>query len=89
MKLRRIGNSLGTTFSKELLQQVGLAENDELAMMVVDGELRIRRAPKSDIMELSGPEITALAAGDLASEIGRQLQARAKAFLSEQGGDPQ
>lgn len=66
-KLRRIGNSLGTTFSKELLQQAGFSGDEELQITAAPGEIRIRSATKI-LVELSRAEADALATGNLASK---------------------
>lgn len=63
MKLRRIGNSLGTTFSRELLERSGLKEDDELDIQATPGEIRIRRESSQLVVELTEPEAKALAAG--------------------------
>lgn len=67
MKLRRIGNSLGTTFSKELLERSGLKEDDELEIQATPGEIRIRRASSQLVVGLTELEAKALAAGHTGS----------------------
>jgi putative addiction module antidote len=68
-KLRKIGNSLGTTFSQELLAKAGLSEGDELDIVASNGEIRIR-ALTNIVVEFSEHEAKALANGDFSSKHG-------------------
>jgi len=71
MKLRKIGNSLGTTFSREALAQAGFEEGDELEMVVTPGEIAIRPAvPTKVLVEFTPAEAKALAAGKWDSKVG-------------------
>ncbi|WIM05926.1 MAG: hypothetical protein OHM77_01130 [Candidatus Nitricoxidivorans perseverans] len=63
MKLRRIGNSLGTTFSKQLLNRAGFKGDDELEVAAVSGEIRIRHASSRLTIELTTAEAKALLEG--------------------------
>lgn len=65
MKLRRIGNSLGTTFSKETLQKAGLSGDEELEVVAGVGEIRLRRASGRLVVEFTKAEAAALASGKL------------------------
>ena len=47
-KLTKIGNSYGVILSKELLDQAGIGEKDELEMEVREGELVLRVANLKD-----------------------------------------
>jgi antitoxin component of MazEF toxin-antitoxin module len=67
MKLRRIGNSLGTTFGKALLDRAGFKEDDQLEIQAVPGEMRIRRASNGLVVELTQSEANALAEGNTKS----------------------
>ncbi len=81
MKLRRLGNSLGTTFSKELLGRAGFSEDDELEVTAAPGELHIRRANGAQVLELSVAEVKALAAGNMDSRAGQTASAKARKLL--------
>lgn len=63
MKLRKIGNSLGTTFSREVLQKAGLDGDEELEIFVSRGEITLRKAKGGISVEFSKVEADALAAG--------------------------
>lgn len=67
MKLRRIGNSLGTTFGKALLERAGFKEDDQLDIQAVPGEIQIRRASNRLVVELTQSEANALAEGNTKS----------------------
>lgn len=62
MKLRRIGNSLGTTFSKETLQKAGLTGDEEFEVVVGNGEIKLRRTSERVVVEFTKAEAVALAA---------------------------
>ena len=81
MKLRRIGNSIGTTFTKEALQQAGFSESDEVVLSASPGEIRIKRASGRQVLELSLAEIKALAAGSIDSKAGQTACAKARKLL--------
>lgn len=80
-KLRRIGNSLGTTFSKGVLQQAGLTGDEPLELVVRPGELRLRRAMACIAVEFTPAEATALAAGETATKAARAAQAKVRKLL--------
>jgi antitoxin component of MazEF toxin-antitoxin module len=64
MKLRKIGNSLGTTFSRDTLAKAGISEGQELEVIAEPGEIKIRPASSNGILiELSSAEAKALATG--------------------------
>lgn len=62
MKLRRIGNSLGTTFSREILQKAGLTGDEEIEVIVGNGEIKLRRTSERVVVEFTKAEAAALAA---------------------------
>jgi antitoxin component of MazEF toxin-antitoxin module len=82
MRLRRIGNSLGTTFTKLALQDAGFTEDDELIVSAVPGEIRITKAAGDLLLEISPLEAEALASGRLRTRIGRSAVAKLKALLA-------
>lgn len=70
MKLRQIGNSLGTTFSKGTLQAAGFDGNEELEVVASLGEIILRRSRKRLVVEFTKSEATALATGKFDSKAG-------------------
>lgn len=85
MKLRRIGNSIGTTFTKEALQQAGFSESEELVVSAFPGEIRIKRAGGRQVLELSIAEVKALATGTIDSRAGQAACAKARKLLAPEG----
>jgi putative addiction module antidote len=85
MKLRRIGNSLGTTFSKELLERSGLKEDDELEIQATPGEIRIRRASSQLVVELTEPEAKALASGNVDTRAWHSAIAKVRRLVEPKG----
>ncbi len=70
MKLRKIGNSLGTTFSRDMLTKAGFAEGEELDVVVSAGEITIRpAAPSRILVEFTPAEAKALASGKTDSKL--------------------
>lgn len=61
MKLRKVGNSLGLTFSKEILQKAGLTGDEELEVTASRGEILLRKTKGGLTVEFSKAEATALA----------------------------
>ena len=43
-KLRKIGNSTGVSLRRDILDQAGLRDGDQVAVSVQDGEVRIVKA---------------------------------------------
>lgn len=82
MKLRRIGNSLGTTFGREVLRQAGLSGNEELEVTATPGEIRLRRAGGRLVLEITRPEANALAAGNFDSKAGESALAKVRKMLA-------
>jgi antitoxin component of MazEF toxin-antitoxin module len=81
MKLRKIGNSLGTTFSKSLLEKAGFSGSEDLEITAATGELRIRRASGRLMLELTPLEAEALAAGKFESKAGKSAIAKIRLKL--------
>lgn len=81
MNLRKIGNSLGTTFDKLTLARAGFGESDTLVITSSPGEIRIRRAGGRQTLDLSEAEILALASGDVTSKAGKAVAAKARKLL--------
>lgn len=82
MKLRKIGNSLGTTFGKDLLLKAGFSAEDELAVSASKGEIRVRLERSPVILELSKAEASALASGDFKSKAAQSVVAKALAAVA-------
>jgi antitoxin component of MazEF toxin-antitoxin module len=71
MKLRKIGNSLGTTFSREVLNRAGLEEGQELDILASPGEIKIVPAVVSGVtVSFTTAEAKALASGKLDTKSG-------------------
>jgi len=71
MKLRKIGNSLGTTFSRELLQRAGLTGDEELEVITANGEITLRKSRSGVPVEFSRTEAQALACGKYDTKAGQ------------------
>jgi antitoxin component of MazEF toxin-antitoxin module len=71
MKLRKIGNSRGTTFSREVLNKAGFEDGQELDVLASPGEIKIVPAVVSGFtVSFTTAEAKALAAGKLDSKSG-------------------
>jgi len=71
MKLRKIGNSQGTTFSRELLNRAGFEDGQELDIFASPGEIRIVPAVVSGVtVSFTSAEAKALASGKFDSKSG-------------------
>ena len=71
MKLRKIGNSHGTTFSREVLNRAGFEEGQELDVLASPGEIRIVPAVVNGVtVSFTTAEAKALAAGKLDTKSG-------------------
>lgn len=81
MKLRKVGNSLGTTFSKDLLTTAGFEDDEELEVVATPGELRITRLSNRMTLDLTPDEASALATGNLTSKPGKSVLAKAKHLI--------
>lgn len=71
MKLRKVGNSLGLTFPKDVLNKAGITGDDELEVSVVRGEIVLRKAKGGAVVEFNKAEAAALAAGEFESKAGK------------------
>lgn len=83
MKLRKIGNSLGTTFDKATLARAGFGESDALVVTSTAGEIKIRRAGGRQVLDLAEAEIRAVATGDTTSKVGKAAAAKARKLLGQ------
>lgn len=81
MKLRKVGNSLGTTFAKDLLTTAGFEDGEELEVVATPGELRIARLSSRITLDLTPDEAMALAAGNLTSKPSKSVLAKAKHLI--------
>jgi antitoxin component of MazEF toxin-antitoxin module len=71
MKLRKIGNSQGTTFSRDMLSRAGFEDGQELDVLVSPGEIKIVPAIVSGVtVSFTTAEAKALATGKLDSKSG-------------------
>lgn len=71
MKLRKIGNSQGTTFSRDMLNRAGFEDGQELDVLVSAGEIKIVPAVVSGVtVSFTTAEAKALATGKLDSKSG-------------------
>ena len=71
MKLRKIGNSQGTTFSRDTLTRAGFEDGQELDVLVSLGEIKIVPAVVSGVtVSFTTAEAKALATGKLDSKSG-------------------
>lgn len=83
MKLRKIGNSLGTTFDKATLARAGFGESDALIVSSTAGEIKIRRVGGRQVLDLSEAEVKAVASGDTTSKAGKAVAAKARKLLGQ------
>lgn len=81
MKLRKVGNSLGATFTKALLTTAGFEVDEELEVVAAPGELRIKSLKNRMTLDLSSEEAMALATGNLTSKPGKSVVTKAKNLL--------
>ena len=71
MKLRKIGNSQGTTFSRDMLGKAGFEDGQELEVVVSAGEIKIVPAVvKGVTVSFTAAEAKALTSGKLDSKSG-------------------
>jgi len=80
MKLIRRGNSLGTTFGREVLQSAGITGDDELEISATPGEIRLRRLDRH-LVELTEREAIALASGKFESKAAESALAKVKKLV--------
>lgn len=71
MKLRKIGNSQGTTFTREVLNKAGFEDGQELDILASPGEIKIIPAVVSGVtVSFTTAEAKALATGKLDTKSG-------------------
>jgi len=85
MKLRRIGNSLGTTFSREVLQKAGLTGEEEFELIVAHGEIKLRRATERVVVEFTKAQAVALAATQSANKDAEAALCKVRKLVVEEG----
>ena len=84
MKLRTIGNSLGTTFNRETLEREGIGEGQELDVLAKPGEITIRPAIRPGVVvEFTALEAKALAAGKLDTKAGESALNKVRGSIKE------
>lgn len=82
MKLRKIGNSLGTTFSRDLLNRAGFEDGQELDIIASPGKIEIVPAVVQGVtVLLTTAEAKALAAGNLNSTSGEAALNKVRQML--------
>lgn len=83
MKLRKIGNSQGTTFSREVLNRAGFEEGQDLDVLASPGEIRIVPAVVSGVtVSFTAAEAKALATGKLDSKSGEAALNKVRRLIS-------
>lgn len=84
MKLRKIGNSLGTTFNRELLERAGIGEGQELDVIAKPGEITIRPATRIGVVvEFTALEAKALVAGKFDTKAGESALNKVRGSIEE------
>lgn len=86
IKLRRVGNSLGTTFSRELLTSAGLVGDEDFEVVTSLGEIRLRRVSPAVVVELSVDEAGALVAGEVGTKAAKSAREKLGHALAEKRG---
>lgn len=82
MKLRKIGNSQGTTFSREMLNKAGFRDGQELDVLVTMGEIKIVPTVGSGVtVSFTPAEAKALAAGKLDSKSGEAALTKVRRMI--------
>lgn len=82
MRLRKIGNSQGTTFSRDMLNKAGFEDGQELDVLVSPGEIKIVPAVVSGVMvSFTIAEARALAAGQLDSNSGEAALSKVRRLI--------
>jgi hypothetical protein len=80
-----MGNSLGTTFSKELLMRAGITAEHNLEVTATHGELCIKRVSDQLLLKLTPAEVKAVAEGKFNSKAGESAVEKAKRLLDGKG----
>lgn len=82
MKLRKIGNSFGTTFSQDALSKAGFTEDVELDVIAVRDEIIIRPAlPNGYAIEFTPSEAKAIAREQLGTKSGQAAVQKIRRLL--------
>lgn len=82
MKLRKIGNSQGTTLSREVLNKAGFEDGQELDLIAWPGEIRIVPAVVTRVtVSFTAAEARALADGEFDSESGESALQKVRSVL--------
>lgn len=85
MKLRKIGNSQGTTFSREVLNKAGFVDGQELDIVASPGEIKIVPAAFDGVLvPLTVAEAKALAAGRIESKPGLAAVNKVRRLIGEE-----
>lgn len=82
MKLRKIGNSQGTTFSRDTLNRAGFEDGQELDVLVSPGEIKIVPAVVSGVtVSFTTAEAKALATRKLDSKSGEAALSKVRRMI--------
>lgn len=85
MKLRKIGNSQGTTFSRDVLNKAGFADGQELDIVASPGEIKIVPAAVEGVLvSLTVAEAKALVAGKIDSRPGLAAVNKVRRLIGEE-----
>lgn len=85
MKLRKIGNSQGTTFSRDVLNKAGFADGQELDIVASPGEIKIVPAAVEGVLvSLTVAEARALASGKIDSRPGLAAVNKVRRLIGEE-----
>lgn len=85
MKLRKVGNSLGATFSREALSQAGFTVGQELEVIAKHGEIKIRPASASTfLVGFTADEVKALAAREWNSKPGESALSKVREIIADE-----
>ena len=85
MKLRKIGNSQGTTFSRDMLNRAGFEDGQELDVLVSPGEIKIVPAVVSGVtVSFTTAEAKALATGKLDSKSGEAALSKVRRMIGSE-----
>ncbi len=85
MKLRKIGNSQGTTFSRDVLNKAGFVDGQELDIVASPGEIKIVPAAFDGVLvPLTVAEAKALVAGRVDSKPGMAAVSKVRRLIGEE-----
>lgn len=83
-KLRRIGHGFGTTFRQEILDKAGLVGGEELEILAMPGEIRLRRTDGRIHVELTPAEAAALIKGETETRAAKRAIAKVSKAVEDQ-----